>query len=183
MPDDLALLHAAREGDHQALERLIVSHQDRLRIFVSVRTPSVELAEEIVQETFVIACTTLDSYDGSGPFPGWLIGIARNLLRREAERMRRHRPLLEADDAPVEIPDDAMVAAVQQRADQLRRCLDHLAPSARRLAHLRFVDGIPLNQLAQRFKRTRAAIACQLTRIRDSLRQCCDHALRTEHRP
>ena len=89
-------------------------------------------AEDVVQEAFVAAWSTLANLADPAAFPGWLRGI----VRHQASRMLRKRtprtaPLVEAEDLPSEeVPADRLleqrrqsamaVAAIVRLPDRLR---------------------------------------------------------------
>jgi RNA polymerase sigma-70 factor (ECF subfamily) len=50
--------------------------------------------------------------------------------------------------------------------------MDRLSPHARELLDRRYGQGLPINRLAQQFKKSADSIGVTLFRIRETLRQC-----------
>ncbi|MCZ7374633.1 RNA polymerase sigma factor [Micromonospora sp. WMMC250] len=132
----------------------------------------IDLAEEAVQEAFVIAVA---KWPTTGPPPspaGWIITTARNRaydrLRREASRVHRHAQasLLFATDGPVE--------AGPVRDDRLRLiftcCHPALAPTARVALTLRLLGGLSTAEIARAFLVPEPTMAQRLVRAKSKIR-------------
>ncbi|MGW4680757.1 RNA polymerase sigma factor [Micromonospora taraxaci] len=132
----------------------------------------IDLAEEAVQEAFVIAVA---KWPTTGPPPspaGWIITTARNRaydrLRREASRVDRHAQasLLFATDGPVE---EGPV-----RDDRLRLiftcCHPALAPTARVALTLRLLGGLSTAEIARAFLVPEPTMAQRLVRAKSKIR-------------
>ncbi|MEV4767568.1 sigma-70 family RNA polymerase sigma factor [Micromonospora chokoriensis] len=132
----------------------------------------IDLAEEAVQEAFVIAVA---KWPTTGPPPspaGWIITTARNRaydrLRREASRADRHAQasLLFATDGPVE---EGPV-----RDDRLRLiftcCHPALAPTARVALTLRLLGGLRTGEIARAFLVPEPTMAQRLVRAKSKIR-------------
>ncbi|MFI6243519.1 RNA polymerase sigma factor [Micromonospora sp. NPDC050795] len=132
----------------------------------------IDLAEEAVQEAFVIA---VRRWPRSGPPPspaGWIITTARNRaidrLRREASRADRHAQaaLLYAADPPLE---EGPV-----RDDRLRLiftcCHPALAPSTRVGLTLRLLGGLSTAEIARAFLVPEPTMAQRLVRAKSKIR-------------
>jgi RNA polymerase sigma-70 factor (ECF subfamily) len=176
--DESEIVARARAGDAAAFDALVLATAHRLRLFVSVRALSVELVEEVVQETYVIAYETLAAYRGEGAFLAWLYGIARNVLRREITAQSR-RERFAADEL-----DQFVAAAALDEPEpedppplaRLAQCLDRIAPRARAMLERHHRDGVPIAELARQFKQNQEAIGGVLKRCRQALRQCLETA-------
>ncbi|MEU5909644.1 sigma-70 family RNA polymerase sigma factor [Micromonospora sp. NPDC047527] len=132
----------------------------------------IDLAEDAVQEAFVIAARRWPS-GGAPPSPaGWIITTARNRaidrLRREASRADRHAQaaLLYAVDPPAE---EGPV-----RDDRLRLiftcCHPALAPAARIALTLRLLGGLSTAEIARAFLVPESTMAQRLVRAKSKIR-------------
>jgi len=132
----------------------------------------IDIAEEAVQEAFVVA---LERWPSSGvpPSPaGWIITTARNRaidrLRRESSRDNRHAQavLLHAEDEPTE------VGPVQD--DRLRLiftcCHPALAPEAQVALTLRLIAGLQTPEIARAFLVSEPTMAQRLVRAKNKIR-------------
>ena len=74
------------------LEQIYQQNADIVYRFLIAKTGSLELAEELTQETFYQAVRSIDRYDGTSRISTWLCGIARNVLLTHL-RKNRNTPL------------------------------------------------------------------------------------------
>jgi RNA polymerase sigma-70 factor, ECF subfamily len=126
-----------------------------------------ELAEELTQQTFVAAVRGHSTFAG-GDAVAWLVGIARHRLVdhfRAIERRERGLRRLWFERPPVtwigepEV-DDALMSAVVD------------LPAAQRAAVvLRYLDDLPVRDIARLLGRSEGAVESLLSRGRDALRR------------
>ena len=132
----------------------------------------IDVAEEAVQEAFLVA---LQKWPETGvpPSPaGWIITTARNRaidkLRREAKRDDRHAEaaLVRAQDEPEEVGP--------VRDDQLRLiftcCHPALAPNAQVALTLRLIAGLQTPEIARSFLTSETTMAQRLVRAKAKIR-------------
>jgi RNA polymerase sigma-70 factor (ECF subfamily) len=170
-------LERARQGDERAFAALVEGSHAQVRGFLAARSPSLELAEECLQQAYVTAWQKLSSFRGDAPFAAWVQGMARLHLLNELRRRRRSVGLENA--AGVAALVDACLADVERDEEmlpRLRSCLDKLEPQALELLGRRYRDGVELNELAIDYARSANALAVTLHRLRGSLRRCLDDA-------
>ncbi|QDU77504.1 RNA polymerase sigma factor [Bremerella volcania] len=83
------------------------------------------------------------------------------------------------------IEDLARRAAMQmeqidERAEELRRCVAKLPANQRSILQSRYQNNVSINDIAKRLGRQPQAVAMTLYRIRKSLKECVERALRIE---
>ena len=168
----------AQGGDHEAFVAVVEATEHDLRVLVSCYATNLAMVDEVTQGTYVTAFERLSTYEPRGTLKAWLSGIARNLVRRELDGRRRQQAL------DGEVLDQVLSQAAYERLDHddedlparelavLRRCLDQLAPEARRLVDERYLADRPVNELARHFRRSANWVAVSLFRIRRTLHLC-----------
>ena len=73
--EDAARIRAARRGDRHAFDALVGAHSASLRGFL-VRRVGAELADDVMQETWLAAWAAIGRYSGQSRFKAWLFGVA-----------------------------------------------------------------------------------------------------------
>lgn len=131
-PADAALILAVIEGDDRiAFAELVRRHQSRVRtVLRRLAKGDAGLAEDLAQETFVLAWRNIRKFRFEARFSTWLYRIAFNAWRSEARK--KHEVLLEIDDdSPPPSPDHyAEMPDVASRVD-LERALATLSDAER----------------------------------------------------
>ena len=109
---DSALVTAARRGNTQAFEDLVLRHERRVFTVAQRITNNREDAEDVVQETFHKVFLHLDNFKEKSRFSTWLTRIAMN---ESLMVLRRKRGVVEV--LP-ESPDDGMNSFSEAFVDQ-----------------------------------------------------------------
>ena len=129
-----------------------------------------EIAEELTSETFLAAAAAVRRGDPPPVDVGWLIGVARHKLadhwRRQAREERSLRAVAtDPTDQSADDPWDAQLDTL--RANET---LAGLAPQHRLALTLRYVDDLPVAQVATLLDRTLHATEALLVRARRAFR-------------
>jgi RNA polymerase sigma-70 factor (ECF subfamily) len=134
--------------------------------YLVVRCADRALAQDLTAETFLAAVRA--EADGGGPTSvDWLIGTARHkLVDHWRRREREERGLRLLDGEGTEDPWDAELDAL--RAAEV---LDRLSPGHRVALTLRYLDDLPVPQVAALLGRTLHATEALLVRARAAFRR------------
>ena len=129
------------------------------------------LAEDLTAETFLAAVAATRRPQAPPPSVAWLIGVARHKLADHWRRLEREeRGLRLLDDRgrdEAEDPWDEAIDAIRARA-----VLDALGPHHRAALTLRYLDGLPVPEVAGCLGRTVHATEALLVRARAAFRRC-----------
>lgn len=156
---DRELISRIRGGDEDAFKRLFGRYSPSARALAQrlVRQPN--LAEEIVQETFLSIWENPDRYDSlRGSVRSWLMTTVHNravdaVRREEAQRRRADEA---AGDIVIAVPDPAdqvieEVGLPQERAAILT-ALERLPAEQRQVIELMYFDGLTQSKIADRLQ-------------------------------
>jgi RNA polymerase sigma-70 factor (ECF subfamily) len=131
---------------------------------------SVALAEDLASETFLAAAHAVGRADPPPVTVPWLIGVARHKLvdhwRRQAREERRLSAVGTAPDAGDDPWDDVRLDALRAR-----EALGAIAPHHRAALTLRYVDDLPVADVAEHLGRTVHATEALLVRARQAFRR------------
>lgn len=180
---DLLTVRRILKGDARAFRDLFDRFFPRLYRFALVRLDGDhDLASEVVQVTLCKGLARLDTYRGEAALYTWFCQICRHALvdqRRKAQRSERFvRPLeeepdvravLEAFTAPVETQPEAQA----WRSDIQRlvqATMDVLPDRYGDVLEWKYLDGLPVNEIAARLGLGPKAAESLLTRARTAFR-------------
>ncbi len=185
---DEALTYARLAGD---LNERLAAARPRLARLARLSGASAAEAEDIAQETLLVAWRSLDHLHEASRFDAWLDGICRNLsrraVRRASDERERRAPDYAAADGQVE---DALALAPAHDADPLdaltRRelvtllesALGLLNDAAREAVRLRYLADLPSAEAAARLGLSVNALEARLSRARKQLRAALNGPLR-----
>ncbi len=140
--------------------------------YLKPRCGDFALAEDLTAETFLAACDAVDREQVSDVTVAWLIGIARHKLvdhwRREARHERQLRAVAEQTDA-VNDPWDTQIDVAT-----IERVLASLSAVNRLALTLRYLDGLPVAEVAACLGRSLHATEALLVRARAAFRTAYD---------
>ena len=126
-----------------------------------------DLAEELTQQTFVAAVRSHATF-GGGESIAWLVGIARHRLvdhfRGLERRERGLRRLLAERSQPTWIGSPEV-------DDELATALAGLPAAQRAAIVLRYLDDLPVRDVARLLDRSEGAVESLLSRGREALRR------------
>lgn len=134
-------------------------------------------AEDLFQETMVVAWRRFEEFDRTRPFGPWLRGIARNLLL--AHYRERKRDMLLCNEAVLEHLDRRVEQLAQRPGDTweekiagLTDCLEHLPDEYREPLELHYRDQHNTHTISGLLAMSREAVKKRLQRARAKLVDC-----------
>jgi RNA polymerase sigma-70 factor (ECF subfamily) len=159
--DDAELVRRGRSGDRDALRHLFERHQRRLLAVLVGMVRNPEDAREIVQDTFVRAFRSLDSFKGDSSFYTWLYRIAVNraidLQRRgarfqstefdEAVATGDEHSISSGGFAASEDPFDAV--RNRELGSKIAEAIESLTPDHRAVILLREIEGLSYEEISE----------------------------------
>ena len=152
-PNREALLQACASGDQTALHSLYMGTAPQLFGLAVGILRSRELAEEIVQDSFLRVWRNAHAFDPArGSAMAWLASVVRNRCIDVIRQRGHERPLddVSIDDweAPMSSPAD--LAALGRDARRLHDCLAGLEEQPRKLLMMVYYEGITYQEAAGR---------------------------------
>ena len=177
---ELALIQRAIQGEPDAWQALVRTHEKRVYNFALRMTGGVADAQDLLQEVFLSAYQNLSGFRQDAQFSTWLMRIAYN----RAIDLSRRRKVRDADPLPAhaetvdERPGPATETHCQQRNQQLQSWLAALPQEQRMVIELKFfqemtfddiagLEGVSSNTAKTRFY-------AGLTRLKSLMGECDD---------
>ena len=156
---DGALVAAAKCGNTQAFEDLVLRHERRVFTVAQRITNNREDAEDVVQETFHKVFLHLDDFQEKSRFSTWLTRIAMN---ESLILLRRRRGTLEVLPESPDDGDESFSAkfvdqrpspeescCLRERKEILTEAINRLGPKIRRTVLLRDMEERSIEETAQ----------------------------------
>ena len=167
--EDIALVsQVVIFGSEKAYRRLVEKYQASVRgFFLSQTDGDAAAADDLAQETFIKAWTSLGSFRGLASFKTWLFSIAyRTLL----DYYRTARPAGRLDDLPAEATGEMQQADVGLSLD-FDTALRTLSPSERTCNLLFYQEDLSIKKIAEITQMPEGTVKSHLSRGKNKLTQ------------
>jgi len=175
---DTGLIARAVVGDRTALGELVAAHQQRIARLVQRLLGWPADVDDVVQDVFIDAIRNLKRFDGRSSLATWLVRIAINRCRSHQRKrwlrwgfMRR----MNADAAEIATcgPGDSPTDAVTSRetVERVHKAIRQLNSRDREIIVLRYLEEVPVEEIAQSLGLSRGAVDVRLSRARTRLEQ------------
>jgi len=183
---EMALVHAAKEGDMSAFEELLRRNQAMVFRIAQHVTRSREDAEEVTQEAFLKVFQNLKRFEERSRFSTWVTRITVNAalarLRRRCWRETvpvRNEDTQAADAVPQEVvdwrPNPEQLYGRRELREILARALAQLPQRYCTVFLLRDVEGFSTVETAAALGLSITAVKTRLLRARLQLRERLSH--------
>ena len=154
---DKDILSDLVNGDIDAFDIIVDRYKNRLFNFVFRFVHDTDVAEDIVQETFLRVFRKRREYRAIANFSTWIFTIAGNLAKSELRRRKRWRFLSidtgSEEEKSFDIMDSGMkpdrVTAVRMLNENVQNSIDRLQSKYREALILRDIEGMSYQQIAE----------------------------------
>ena len=182
---DLRIANGLRAGKSEAWTALYEACFDRVwRLAARMIGPDAAAVADVVQETFLAAAKSARGLDPArGELWTWLAGITRNHVMTYFRTRRRDGRIREGGDLQAAVavqaadrrqhteagpPADCIVA---EEAQRVRATLAELPEEYQALLAARYLEDLPVEQIAAQGRSTIVAIRSKLARARQAFRE------------
>jgi RNA polymerase sigma-70 factor, ECF subfamily len=164
---DQLIITSVLAGNRDAFSALIHRYSDPLYRHALGMTGSPDVAEDILQQSFIKAYNHLAEVRGR--FDAWLFRIVANGCKDWLKNIRRTHVSYDEDDQPsaYATPDEDLDRS--ELRDDLDRALQSLAPSLREAFVMKHVEGRSYEEMADLLGTTVGALKMRVHRAREAL--------------
>ncbi|HEX8531287.1 MAG TPA: sigma-70 family RNA polymerase sigma factor [Cytophagales bacterium] len=172
--DDGTLVSRYIKGDEKAFQSLLQRHKSRVYTTIYLIVKDTYLAEDLLQDTFVKAITTIKTgrYNEEGKFLPWILRIAHNLAIDYFRRDKRYPTIILEDGSNVfntlDFSEDS-AESIQIRNEshaRLREMIQRLPEQQREVLMMRHYGEMSFQEIADA---TGVSINTALGRMRYAL--------------
>jgi len=162
---DNTYVQKALLGDLNAIEHIYENYYRSVFRVVYRLYPARETAEEIVNDTFIIAFRRLETLKNHNAFRSWLFSIAVNNVRNR-KRKENKRMTIEMDEAfPAHDAENPLMKAALERA------IDDLPQGCREIFLLHDADGFTHQEISRILNIAEGTSKSQLFKARNMLKK------------
>jgi len=161
--DDSAAIGRCRKGEQEAFRYLVELYQRQALAHATAILGNRDDAQDAVQDAFIDAFRSLNSFDESRAFYPWFYVLLRNRCYKIAGRRRETE----------NVEDVVLVAPLSgpptEETIALERALLSLDREDREIVTLKYFDGLSYDELAERLGIPRGTVMSRLFHVRRKL--------------
>lgn len=170
--DELKLIAQCALGDdRRAFGALVEAYQSEIRrFFLNLTFGDASLSDDLAQETFIKAYTSIRSFKGLSKFSTWLYRIAYNEFYSYSRK--RHEERLN-EDTRTESPDEPLGSYEDSSNSRLdiNTALQALSDIERSIVTLYYLQDIPIKKIMEITDLPEGTIKSHLSRARGKMAQ------------
>ena len=169
-PSDFELItRVVTEDDRAAFGELVRKHQSAVRAFLRQLTRGdAAWADDLAQESFILAYRKLRDFRGEAAFSSWLLGIAHNQFRNARRRQREIPHEIVPETSGDNEPSQADKTALHQ---DLSSAVAKLSPDEQTALHVCYQQGLTHGEAAEVLGWPIGTVKTHLARSKEKLRQ------------
>ncbi|MFA7492755.1 MAG: sigma-70 family RNA polymerase sigma factor [Proteiniphilum sp.] len=155
---DEELVVSYAEGNNYAFDLLLDRHKQSLYAYIFYTVRDRGLAEDIFQETFFKAITTIrqGGYTETGKFKAWIMRIAHNLMI-DYFRQKKNENTISNDDYEFDLFNNSslcddtveMKMVKDQVLSDVKRLIDFLPDEQREVLQMRYYGDLSFKEIAE----------------------------------
>ncbi len=159
-----------------AVQQLFIKHTNHLRGLINSLFPDFDMADDVLQEVFLVITQKAATYQVDRDFRGWAYGIAKRKALEHGRRYHGKVGVLSPEtiallcDAKPEDEENALT----DDSGRLAQCLEKLSPRMQEMVAMRYQEDIAPGIIAEKLSWTSDAVYVALSRARSLLRKCMD---------
>ena len=175
--DDERLIAKAQEGDLYSFDILVKKYQKKIYFLAYRMMKNHDAADDIAQETFINAYSSIKSFKPGYSFYSWLYRICMNLSINHLKRQKFVIPesQFEEEVNPLEketITEDPLSLLVQkERERKIEQAIDSLSSKYKAVFILKVYEDLSYEEIAQTLKISLGTVMSRLFRARERLQK------------
>jgi len=170
--DDAQAILRSQNGESDSFRFLVERYGNVLYGTAYLMTRDKGLAEDMVQETFLLAWRSLRSFREGANFKPWVVRILVNRIM--AERRKKSVPQAQGVQAAAALPNPSnpeQEALTREERRRVRRALDALGQQARDAVLLRYYSELTVPEIARALGWREGTVKSRLHRALRELRE------------
>jgi RNA polymerase sigma-70 factor (ECF subfamily) len=200
--EEIAILARLRQGEEAAFDELVMRHHSALIRMAMGYVADREVAEEVVQDTWMAVIEGFGRFEGRSSLRTWIFGIMIHKAKDRGVREKRHTTfssLESVDDVSDETIDPSRfhqsgewsghwafppqpwddqtpekILASQQAVDAMNRAIETLPRGLKEVLILRDVEGVDVKEVCEILEITATNLYVRLHRARERVRQAVE---------
>jgi RNA polymerase sigma-70 factor (ECF subfamily) len=170
--------------DHETLSRQFMDMRHSLFAYIRPSVESHQDAEDIFQDVWVSVLKAAERGQEIEDVYAWCLAVARNLVNEHWRKASRKTKSLLVDDEMLDILHGVFAGGTKdeslwkEKVPALRVCLARMAASSRQAVQCRYFEGLSMDEMSRRLKKSKESLYMVLSRSRVWLKECMERSVR-----
>ena len=169
-PTDAELVARVRDGDAESYGELIRRHQRGLFHHATGMTRDSDVAQDLVQDSFLVAYRRLSECRDPERFGLWVFRILRNRALDHVKNIRRRSVPIETANLAASRGNPDASAERSELRDKLDAALGELTPEMRDAFLMKHLEGRSYEEMAELADASVSAMKMRVHRAREAMR-------------
>jgi RNA polymerase sigma-70 factor (ECF subfamily) len=175
--DEERLIARVQEGDLRSFDLLVKKYQKKIYFLAYRMVKNHDTADDIAQETFINAYSSIKSFKLGHGFYTWLYRICMNLSINHLKRQKFVIPEshFEEESNPLEkevAGEDPLAILIQKEQEsKIEQAIDSLPPKYKAVFILQVYEDLSYEEIAQTLKISMGTVMSRLFRARERLQK------------
>jgi RNA polymerase sigma-70 factor (ECF subfamily) len=161
-----------RDDADRTVEKLFLTHSGAIKGFIHALLRDRNLVDDVLQETFLVISAKADTFRPGTNFMAWACTIARFKVLEAIRTHTRDQQFLPPDLIELLAAEAPSGDDHETLMKHLDSCIRQLTGSLRRVIDLRYLNEMPVDEVARSLQLTIDSTYVVLSRARSSLRLC-----------
>ena len=177
---DEELIKDFQNGNINSYNHLVYRYKDRLFNYINQFVHDIDLAEDLLQDTFLKLYTHKNSYKEVAKFSTWIYTIAGNFAKTELRKFKRRKTYSHSD---VSFDDNEFIIEDKNKTpsdiflnkglgDSLNKCLALLPLNFRTIIILRDIQELSYDEISTIVELPLGTVKSRINRARLKLYEC-----------
>ena len=158
-------------GDNDGLADLVRSYRDSLTLYIYSIVGDIDIAEELMEDTFVRLYVKKPKYSGKSSFKTWLYSIGKHTAADYIRHNSRIRQI--SSDTILDVADEANLEADTIKSEEskmLHKAIQRLKPEYEQVLYLSYFENFSNEETAKIMKKTNRQVRNLLYNAKKALK-------------
>lgn len=168
--EEVTLIGRAQQHDEAAWTALVRAHQEPAFRLAYLMLGDGHDAEDVLQEAFIRAYKSLESFDATRPFRPWLLSIVANLARNRKRALGRYWQMAQRWFQQ-RLPAEATPAPrLNEESAALWQAVQQLPSAGQEVIYMRYFLGLSIEETADTLEIKKGTVKSRSSRALTQLR-------------
>jgi RNA polymerase sigma-70 factor (ECF subfamily) len=170
---DEEIVEKVRRSNNELYAEIIKRYQTKLIRYAEYFTKNKQIAEDVVQESFIKAYIDLNGFNTKKKFSSWIYRIVHNIALNELKKRNRQKQIIheEHKDEKIHIEDEYIKKELQKKTYM---CLEQMPFMYSEPLTLYFLEEKSYDEISDILRISAGTVATRINRAKAIMKKICE---------